>query len=130
MKAVWEKIKADLFHHRVVSVLIIGTIAIAAALLTLALSTLLNLGAPYDRLFVQENGAHLWVYFKSGRINSNDIREIQALPGISDSTPRQYSYPTQARIHDARVSITLRAIPDAQPDIFLLSLRKRLLKNF
>ena len=45
MKAVWEKIKADLFHHRVVSVLIIGTITIAAALLTLALSTLLNLGA-------------------------------------------------------------------------------------
>jgi putative ABC transport system permease protein len=117
MKAIWEKIRADLFHHRVVSFLIISTITIAAALLTLALSTLLNLGGPYDRLFAEQNGAHLWVFFKHGRVNTTDIRQIKAMPGVVDSTPRQYSYLTQVRIHDARVWVTLRVIPDEQPSI-------------
>lgn len=117
MNAIWEKIKADLFRHRIVSILIIGTITIAAALLTLALSTLSNLGGPYDRLFTEVNGAHLWIFFKTGRVNTADIRQIQTLPGIASSTPRQYSYRTQVRIHDARVWVTLRVIPDEQPDI-------------
>ena len=117
MNAVWEKIRADLFRHRIVSVLIIGTIAIAAALLTLALSTLLNLGGPYDRLFAEVNGAHLWVFFKPGMVNTAELRRIQTLPGIVDSTPRQYSYRTQVRIHDARVWVTLRVMPDEQDSI-------------
>ncbi|HET9915129.1 MAG TPA: hypothetical protein VFQ13_24775, partial [Anaerolineales bacterium] len=103
MNAIWEKIKADLFRHRIISILIIGTITIAATLLTLALSTLSNLGGPYDRLFTEVNGAHLWIFFKTGRVNTADIRQIQTLPGIASSTPRQYSYRTQVRIHDARV---------------------------
>src|SRR5512133_407532 len=114
MNAVWEKIKADLFRHRVVSALIIGTITIAAALLTLALSTLLNLGGPYDRLFTEVNGAHLWVFFKPGLVNTAELHHIQTLPRIADSTPRQYSYRTQARIHDTRVWVTLRVMPDEQ----------------
>lgn len=117
MKAIWEKIKADLFRHRIFSILIIGTITIATTLLTLALSTLLNLGGPYDRLFTEVNGAHLWVFFKSGKVNTTDIRQIRTLPGIADSTPRQYSYRTQVRLHDTRVWVTLRVIPDKQPAI-------------
>ena len=117
MKAVWEKIRADLFGHRIISILIIGTITIAAALLTLALSTLLNLGGPYDRLFAEVNGAHLWVFFKHERVNTAELRRIQTLPGIVDSTPRQYSYRTQVRIHDTRVWVTLRVIPDGQTAI-------------
>ncbi|CAG1013897.1 hypothetical protein ANAEL_04836 [Anaerolineales bacterium] len=117
MNAVWEKIKADLFRHRIVSGLIVGTITVAAALLTLALSTLLNLGGPYDRLFAEMNGAHLWVFFKPGMVNRADLHQIKILPGVIESTPRQYSYLTQARIHDARVWVTLRVIPDEQPDI-------------
>ena len=97
MNAVWEKIKADLFRHRIVSGLIVGTITVAAALLTLALSTLLNLGGPYDRLFAEMNGAHLWVFFKPGMVNTADLHRIQSLPGVIESTPRQYSYLTQAR---------------------------------
>jgi putative ABC transport system permease protein len=117
MNAIWEKIKADLFRHRIVSILIIGTITIAATLLTLALSTLLNLGGPYDRIFAEVNGAHLWIFFKPGRVNTTDIRRIQTLPGVAESTPRQYSYRTQVRFRDTRVWVTLRAIPAGQPDI-------------
>jgi putative ABC transport system permease protein len=117
MNAIWEKIKADLFRHRIVSILIIGTISIAAALLTLALSTLSNLGGPYDRLFAEVKGAHLWVFFKPGRVNTADIRRIQTLPGIAASTPRQYSYRTQVRLHDSLLWVTLRVMPDEQPAI-------------
>ena len=63
------------------------------------------------------NGAHLWVFFKPGRVSTTDIRQIQSLPGIADSTPRQYSYRTQVRIHDTLVWVTLRVIPEEQPAI-------------
>src|SRR5512138_1344111 len=117
MNAIWEKIRADLFRHRVISILIIGTITIATTLLTLALSTLSNLGGPYDRLFAEVNGAHLWLFFKAGRVNTADIRQIQRISGIIASTPRQYSYRTQVRIHDTRAWVVLRVIPDEQPAI-------------
>jgi len=117
MNAIWQKIKADLFHRRVVSILIICTIAVAATLLTLALSTLMNLGGPYDRIFEEVNGAHLWLFFKPGRAATTDIHQIESLPGVAGSTGWQYSYDTQARIHDARVWVTLRVVPLEQPTI-------------
>ena len=117
MNAIWQKIKADLFHHRVVSFLIICTITVAATLLTLAISTLMNLGGPYDRIFEEVNGAHLWLFFKPGQVNTTDIRRIESLPGVAGTTDWQYGYVTQARIHDARVWVTLRMIPLEQPSI-------------
>src|SRR3972149_2093251 len=98
MNAIWQKIKADLFHHRLVSILMICTITVAATLLTLALSTLMNLGGPYDRIFEQVDGAHLWLFFKPGLVNSTDLRRIESLPGVAASTDWQYSYLTRARI--------------------------------
>ena len=120
MNAIWQKIKADLLHHRIVSLLIICTITVAATLLTLAISTLMNLGAPYDRVFNEVNGAHLWLYFKPGLVNTSDIHRIEALPGVADSTGLQYGYVTQARIHDTQVSVTLRVAPLNEPDVHRL----------
>ena len=117
MNAIWQKIKADVFHRRLVSILIICAIAISATLLTLALSTLMNLGGPYDHVFAEMNGAHLWLFFKPGLVNITDVHRIEALPNVAESTGLQYSYVTQARIHDARVWVTLRLIPPEQPAI-------------
>jgi hypothetical protein len=83
MSAVWQKIVADLLRRRAISLLIISTIITAAALLTLALSTLMNLGGPYDKLFTELNSAHLWLHFKPGRASSTDIKRIESLPGVS-----------------------------------------------
>ncbi len=66
MSAVWQKIVADLLHRRAISLLIITTIITAAALLTLALSTLMNLGGPYDKLFAELNSAHRMAAFHAG----------------------------------------------------------------
>jgi len=90
MNAVWQKIVADLFHRRAISVLIIITILIASALLTLALSTLMNLGGPYDKLFAELNSAHLWLHFKPDRVGLADIRRYC-----------QYGTPLQLRDPDS-----------------------------
>jgi len=122
MGAVWQKIVADLFRRRAVSVLITITILIASALLTLALSTLMNLGGPYDKLFAELNSAHLWLHFKPGRVGLIDIQRIEALPGVAASTGRRYSYVTQIRYQDERLAVSLRAEPLEQPAVHRLLL--------
>jgi putative ABC transport system permease protein len=117
MSAIWQKIRADLLHHRAVSILMIGTIAIAATLLTLALTTLTNLGGPYERIFAQVNGAHLWLFFKPGSVSATDRERIAALPGVASLTAWQYSHVTQVRIHGSRVWVTLRVAPAETADL-------------
>ncbi len=117
MDAVWQKIRADLFHRRAVSLLIIGTITAAAALLTLALTTLFNLEAPYDKSHAELNGAHLWLHFKPGRVRAMDIRQIESLPEVAGSTGRQYSYTTRVQFDERRALVSLRVVPLEPPRV-------------
>ncbi len=122
MSAVWQKVWADLLHRRMVSLLIIGTIAAAAALFTLALTTLFNLEAPYDKSHAELNGAHLWLNFKPGRVRAMDIRQIEELPEVADSTGRQYSYSSQVYFEDTRAPVSLRVTPIEPPQVNRLRL--------
>ena len=122
MNAVWQKIVADLTRRRAISVLIAITIFVASTLLTLALSTLMNLGGPYDKLFTELNSAHLWLHFKPGLVGSTDIHRIESLPGVTASTGRQYSYITQIRSGGERLTVSLRVIPIGQPAVHRLLL--------
>ncbi|MDZ7704248.1 MAG: ATP-binding cassette domain-containing protein [Trueperaceae bacterium] len=63
MNAVIQKIKADILHRPVMSLLVVATIFASSTLLTLAIATLTHLNAPYDRSFEALNAAHLWLYF-------------------------------------------------------------------
>ncbi|MBN1304246.1 MAG: ABC transporter permease [Anaerolineales bacterium] len=121
MSAVWKKIVADLFHRRWITFLVTCTVIVSAALLTLALSTLLNLSGPYDKLFDELNSAHLWLHFKPYRVSSMDIRRIEALPGVVDSTDVQYSYFSQVTIsNETRAWVDLRVIPLEPPNVHSL----------
>jgi len=122
MDAVWQKIFADLLRRRTISILITITILVASALLTLALSTLMNLGGPYDKLFAELNSAHLWLHFKPDLVGSTDIHRIESLPDVIASTGRQYSYSTQIRSGSERLTVSLRVIPEDQPVIHRLLL--------
>lgn len=117
MDAIVEKIKADITSRPAISILIVITIIAASTLLTLALATLMNLGAPYDRSFEELNGAHLWLYFDRGKIRSRDIDQIEALPGVVESTGLQYSVTNRVRIHDIRVWTSLRVTPVEPPAV-------------
>ena len=122
MSAVWQKIVADLLRRRAISSLVTCTILTAAALLTLALSTLMNLGGPYDQLFTELNSAHLWLHFTPRRVNSTDIKRIESLPGVVASTGRQYSYNTLVRSGGERLGMSLRVVPLEQPAVHRLML--------
>jgi putative ABC transport system permease protein len=122
MSAVWQKIVADLLRRRAISLLIITTIITAAALLTLALSTLMNLGGPYDKLFTDLNAAHLWLHFKPGRVSSADIKRIESLPGVEASNGRQYSFNTLVRRDGERLGMSLRVMNGEQPEVHRLML--------
>lgn len=111
MDAVWRKIKADVTSRPLVSILITVTIVAASTLLTLALATLMNIGAPYDRSFQELDGAHLWLYLDRNKIRTRDIKRIEALPGVVGSTGLQYSVRSRALIHDTRVWTSLRTAP-------------------
>jgi len=122
MGAVWQKIVADLLRRRAISVLITITILVASALLTLALSTLMNLGRPYDKLFAELNSAHLWLHFKPERVGLADIHRIEALPGVTASTGRRYSHVAQIRYDGERLGVSLRVEPLEQPAVHRLLL--------
>ncbi|HDQ71991.1 MAG TPA: ABC transporter permease [Chloroflexi bacterium] len=111
MDAVWIKLKADVLSRPLISFLILVTIAAASALFTLALATLINLGAPYDRSFRDLNGAHLWLYFDRDRVRDRDVERIERLPGVVESTGLQYSVVSRVRVGDTRLWTSLRAMP-------------------
>lgn len=111
MDAILQKIKADLMGRPLMSILIMVTIVAAATLLTLALATLININAPYDKSFAELNGAHLWLYFNPDRVRLQDIKRIEAWPGVVASTGLQYSVQSQVRIGETRVLASLRVMP-------------------
>lgn len=117
MDAVLQKIRADITSRPLVSMLIVTTIVAASTLLTLALATLMNISAPYDKSFEELNGAHLWLYFNRDRIRPRDVDRIAALEGVVQSTGLQYSVASRVRIHDTRVWTSLRVTPLETPAV-------------
>lgn len=117
MDAILQKIKADIMSRPFVSVLILITIIASSALLTLALATLMNISVPYDKSFEHLNGAHLWLQFDRDRILRRDIKQIEALPGVVESTGVQYSVPVRIRIGDTRTQVSLRLMPAEMPAV-------------
>jgi putative ABC transport system permease protein len=117
MEAVWQKIKADIISRPLISGLILVAITVSATLLTLALATLMNINAPYDRAFEELNAAHVWLYFNRDRVSLRDITRIEALPGVVESTGLRYSALSRVRVGDAQVWVSLRAVPTGTPAV-------------
>lgn len=123
-QAVFEKIKADVTSRPLVSALIVTTITVCATLLTLALATLMNLSAPYDRAFEELNAAHVWLHFDRSKMSLSDIERIEALPGVVGSTGLRYNVPTSVYIRENRVWTSLRAIPLETPKVNRLLIKE------
>ncbi len=117
MRAVWTKIKADLTHRPMVSLLILLTIAASATLLTLATATLTNMSAPYDTSFHELNAAHVWLFFDRQVASRGDISRIEALPGITASTGLRPYVLSRVRLGDNAVWVSLRAEPADRPTV-------------
>lgn len=117
MDAVWQKIKADIVNRRLISALIVVTVVMSAALLTLALATLMNINAPYDKTFEELNAAHVWLHFDRDKMRRRDVERIEALPGVAESTGLQYNVLSRVRIRNTQVWTSLRAVPLETPEV-------------
>jgi putative ABC transport system permease protein len=117
MQAVLQKIKADILSRPKISLMIMVTVISSSMLLTLALATLVNTNAPYDRTFEELNAAHLWLYLDRGQIGLRDVERIEALPDVVESTGLRYSVLSRVRIGETRLWVSLRAVPLEQPAV-------------
>jgi putative ABC transport system permease protein len=117
VNAIWQKIKADIVSRPLISLLILVTVTASSILLTLALTTLMNIEAPYDQTLSELNGAHVWLYFNRDIISLRDIARIEALPGVAQSTGLRYSVLNRVRLGDARAWVSLQAIPLESPAV-------------
>jgi putative ABC transport system permease protein len=124
MQAVWQKIKADISGRPLISLLIVVTVTASSALFSLAIITLLNIGAPYDRTAEGLNAAHVWLYFDRERMSRRDVSRIEALPGVTESTGLRYSVEGRAHIGDSRAWISLRAVPLESPTVNRLLIKE------
>src|SRR5258708_38615057 len=60
---IWYRARADLRGRRLQTGSVVLVVALATILIGLALTVFGSVQAPFDRLFTQLNGAHLWVYY-------------------------------------------------------------------
>jgi putative ABC transport system permease protein len=124
MSAILRKAKADILSRPMISLLIIFTVATSSTLLTLALATLMNLSAPYDRAFEDLNGAHIWLYLDRTLVGQRDVERIESLPGVAASTGLRHYVTTRADLRDNQVAVSLRALPTQMPKINQLLVRE------
>jgi putative ABC transport system permease protein len=117
MNAVIQKIKADILHRPVMSLLIVATIFASSTLLTLAVATLMHLNAPYDRSFETLNAAHLWLYFDRRAISRRDIERVASMPSVTANTGLRYAVPSRVELRDTHVWTSLRAIPESPAEV-------------
>jgi putative ABC transport system permease protein len=124
MSAILKKAKADIVSRPVISLLIIVTVATSSTLLTLALATLLNMSAPYDRAFEDLRGAHVWLHFDRTVTKRHDVERVASLPGVIATTDLRYYLTTSAKVRDDRVPVSLRALPLEMPEVNRLLVRE------
>jgi len=124
MTAILKKATADILTRPVISLLILITVGSSAMLLTLALATLMNLSAPYERVFSDLDGAHVWLYLERDLVGQHDIDRIESLPEVVNSTGLRYYVNTRADLRGNQVPVGLRVLPEETPDVNRILLRE------
>ena len=85
--AIWYRVRADLRGRRVQTASVILVIALATLLVGLGLVALDSIRAPFDRMFTQLNGAHLWVRVAAhpSQAELDAIRTAPNVVGMTDA---------------------------------------------
>lgn len=124
MSAILKKAAADILSRPVISLLIVITVGSSSLLLTLALATLMNLSAPYDRVFSNLEGAHVWLYLNRDVVEQHHVKRVESLSGVVGSTGLRYYVNTRADLRGNQVPVALRALPDETPHLNRLLIRE------
>ncbi len=112
MRAILLKIKVDRLTCRTNTALVLVTITASAALLALTAIALSSMSDPYDRVFNELNGAHLWLYFDRARASKADVARVEQMAGVSASTGLQASQAARIAFHtDEKTMVSARSLP-------------------
>lgn len=125
MRATWRWVLADLRTHRGEALFItLATLGIVSSLL-LATALFGYATNPWQRVFTQTRGAHVWIHTSF----SADTQKLTALDGIESVAG---PFPTKSATittHDRRASVELRSTPKAPTVSRPLLIAGRWLKN-
>src|SRR5690349_19319743 len=85
--AIWSRVRADLRGRRVQTSSVALIVALATLLVGLGLVVFGSVQAPFDRLFTQLNGAHLWLNTSpQAQFTQAQLTAIREAPNVIATT--------------------------------------------
>src|SRR5215471_16340699 len=116
--AIWYRVRADLSGRRLPAGSVVLVVALATMLIGLALAVSASAQAPFDRLFTQLNGAHLWIYFPSPSApTQGQLDAVIHAPNVASSTELEEGIRADALIASQKVEADVQTFPEHQPAI-------------
>ena len=117
--AIWYRVRADLRGRRLPACSVVLVVALATLLVGLALAVSASAQAPFDRLFTQLNGAHLWVYFPTASApTQGQLDAIIHAPNVAASTElEEAAGNASVLLASQKLDAYVQTFPERQPAI-------------
>jgi putative ABC transport system permease protein len=113
MRALLRWVRADLRAHRGQAALMILVTAVIAVSLILANALLWDAANPWQRIFLQSRGAHVWIHVRSGA----DTAPLTRLDGVTGVAGPYRTAPADLVRGAEKVSLELRAAGPQLPSV-------------
>ncbi len=109
--------RADLRGRRLPAASVVLVVTLATLLIGLALAVFGSIQAPFDRLFTQLNGAHLWVYYLSSP-TQGQLDAVTRAPNVAATTELEEATSNAAILQASqKFDAYLQSFPVQQPAI-------------
>src|SRR5215467_15900452 len=116
--AVWYRVYADLRSRRVQTASMLLVVMLSTLLVGLGLVVIGSVQAPFDRLFTQLNGAHLWLVTSSyAPFTQEQLATITHAPNVVATTDLEEQSLGYVLIGSSRLSTKLYSFPVQQPAV-------------
>jgi putative ABC transport system permease protein len=109
-------VRADLRGRRVQTASVVSIVALSTLLAGLGLVIFGSVSAPFDRLFTQLNGAHLWIN-TAQPFSPMQLDTIIHTPGVVASTELEADAPGYVLLGSSRLAARLHTFPVQQPAV-------------
>src|SRR5258708_14571230 len=114
---IWYRARADLRGRRLQTGSVVLVVALAPVLIGLALAVFGSVQAPFDRLFTQLNGAHLWVYYPSSP-TQGQLNAVIHTPNVAASTELEVATGNASiLLASQKFNVYIQSFPTQEPAI-------------
>jgi ABC-type lipoprotein release transport system permease subunit len=115
--AIRFRVRADLRGRRLPAASVVLVVTLATLLIGLALAVFGSIQVPFDRLFTQLNGAHLWVYYLSSP-TQGQLDAVAHAPNVAATTGLEEATGNAAvLLASQKFGAYLQSFPTQQPAI-------------